>query len=618
MRIVAFIRARLWLLLAILSVGIAGPQARGQGVQAHVSATTIGTEEAVSYTIEISGAQVSDVEIPQPPETDGLQILQTTPSTQTNVSFVNGNVTRTIGYQWNFRPTRTGTVQFLPASITVDDNTHAFDAISVTVVPQSQRPARRTQRRSPFDLFGDEPAPATIGTDDVFVRAVPSASSAYQNEQVTIAYEMYFRANMQPRNSRLADSWDAEGFWREELDVETRPMPQTRVENGLRYNVIILKRVAVFPTRTGALTVDPLRIETEVLAPRRGNPFSQPFFSLRNIYETIQRGSQPVAIDSRPLPPGAPEHFTGAVGDYTLHAELSQSEVDVGEPIQLTVRISGQGNLATLDEPELSLPGIFEQYEPEVSTSIDNKGAGVRGSKTFTYLLVPRSNGTFDIAPVEFSYFDPDEEVYRTLRSDPFTLRATGVAPEAIAAPMTPTGFPVDDIASPLPATRWIRYPQSSLHRQAWPYVVLAIPLLLIGVVAVLRRRATRLATDTAYSRTRRAHPLARKHLKTAVALKRQDEPRAFYEELEQAVRGFVGNRLNIAELGFTRPQLDEHLASIGLDEALRCALLALLEECDAARFAPARSQPAEMESSLQAAHTLIADLDGAFRTKGL
>ena len=98
MRIVAFIRARLWLLLAILSVGIAGPQARGQGVQAHVSATTIGTEEAVSYTIEISGAQVSDVEIPQPPETDGLQILQTTPSTQTNVSFVNGNVTRTIGY----------------------------------------------------------------------------------------------------------------------------------------------------------------------------------------------------------------------------------------------------------------------------------------------------------------------------------------------------------------------------------------------------------------------------------------------------------------------------------------------------------------------------------------
>lgn len=618
MRMAAFIRARHWLLLAILPVGLVAPLARGQEVQAHVSATTIGTEEAVGYTIEISGAQASDVETPQPPETDGLQILQTTPSMQTNVSFINGNVTRTIGYQWNFRPTRSGTVQFLPSSVTVGDNTHAFDAISITVVPQSQRPARRAQRRSPFDLFGGEPAPMAVGEDDVFVRASPSASSAYQNEQVTIAYEMYFRANMQPRNSRLADSWDAEGFWREELDVETRPMPQTRVENGLRYNVIVLKRVAVFPTRTGALTVDPLRIETEVLAPRRADPFGQPFFSLRNIYETIQRGSQPVAIDSRSLPPGAPEHFTGAVGDYTLRAELSQSQVDVGEPVQLTVHIAGTGNLATLDEPARSLPGVFEQYEPEIRTSIDNTGAGVRGSKTFTYLLVPRSNGAFDIPPVEFSYFDPDEEAYRTLRSGPFTLRATGVAPGAVAAPMTPTGFPVDDIANPLPATRWVRYPQPSLHRQAWPYVVLAIPLLLVGLVAVLRRRATRLATDTAYSRTRRAHPLARKHLKTAVALKRQDAPRAFYEELERAVRGFVGNRLNIAELGLTRPQLNEQLASIGLDEDLRRVLLAFLEACDAARFAPTRPQPADMELSLQAAHTLIADLDGAFRTKDL
>jgi hypothetical protein len=96
----------------------------------------------------------------------------------------------------------------------------------------------------------------------MFIRAVPSKRQAFQNEQITIEYALYFRTGIQLRQSRLADSWDAEGFWREELEIEARPIPQTVVVDGLRYNTIVLKRVAVFPTRTGSLRIDPLRIES--------------------------------------------------------------------------------------------------------------------------------------------------------------------------------------------------------------------------------------------------------------------------------------------------------------------------------------------------------------------
>ena len=625
MRSAKHIGIALGLILVTLFADFAPKSATAQEVQALVSETTIGAEESVSFTLEIKGVDFSAVQVPQPPETEGLVLIQPTPSTQRNVSIVNGRTTQSVGYQWMYRPVREGTARIMAASVEVNGQTYQTKPIRLTVVPQAQRPQRTRSTRSlfpdPFGRSADPPPDAaeepesSISERDIFIRAVPSARRAYQNQQVTIEYQLFFRNYIQPRHSRLADSWDAEGFWREELDVEARPMPRATVENGLRYNSIVLKRVAVFPTRNGTLNVDPLRIETEVFAPRSPNdPFGRRFFSLRNPYETIERASPRVQIESQPLPlDGAPESFNGAVGRFEMETQISRTEVEVGEPIQVTVKLSGTGNLAMLDGPLLNAPGIFETYDPEVNTSINSSGRQVHGSKTFTYLLVPRSNGSFVVPPIEFAYFDPSAEQYRTLRSDPMTIRATGTAATTLAVSTTATGLPVDDIARPITAPERIRLPRKPLHHNPWTYLGLALPLLLIGLTFALRRHATRLATDTAYARNRRAHPLARKHLKRAMTLLKEDQPRAFYEELERAVLGFIGNRINVAELALTRPQLDDRLAAAGLEEAPRKALQAFLQTCDAARFAPDRPSHNQMEASLDAANHLIVTLDAAF-----
>src|SRR5690606_15356424 len=102
---------------------------------------------------------------------------------------------------------------------------------------------------------------------------------------------------------------EAQGFWREELDVDSRPIPRSVIENGLRYNMITLKRVAVFPTRSGILSIEPLRIQTEAYVPNdRGNPFER-FFSMRSQYEPVDLASPAVTIDVQPLPGGAPAGF---------------------------------------------------------------------------------------------------------------------------------------------------------------------------------------------------------------------------------------------------------------------------------------------------------------------
>jgi len=609
------------LLIVFVDFGAQSATAQEVSVQVMVNETTVGTEESVSYTLEIKGVSFSDVETPEPPEAEGLVLLQANPSTQRNISFVNGVMEQSVAFQWRYRPVREGAARILGATVTAKGKTYQTDAIRIEVVSAAQRPQRRSPTRSldPFASFrdqsGDDEAEArsSISDRDIFIRAIPSARTAYLNEQVTIEYLLYFRNFIQPRHSRLADSWDAEGFWREELDVEARPMPRSTVENGLRYHSIVLKRVAVFPTHIGTLKVDPLRIETEVFAPRSpGDPLSR-FFSLRNPYETIERASPPVTIEARALPAGAPASFQGAVGRFEMNAKISRTEVEVGEPIQVTLRISGTGNLAMLQAPPLKSPGVFEAYEPDVNTVIENGGRRVRGNKTFTYLLVPRSNGTFEVPSIEFAYFDPAARQFRTLHSRPMTIRVTGTTTTPMATSATAAGLPVDDIARPLTQADWSPLDQTVLYSNLWTYVALLLPLLLIGLTYTYRRHVTRLTTDTAYVRNRRAHPLVRKHLKEATTLLRQDQARAFYEELERAVLGFIGNRLNIAELGLTHAQLDHHLAAAGLGATTREDLQQLLETCDVARFAPERPSHAQMETSLDQARGLIVALDAAF-----
>ena len=586
--------------------------AHAQSVQALVNSSTIGTQEAVTYSIEVTGADIVDVSIPMPPAAPGLQLVSPAPSRGTSVSWVNGNVTRTATYSWQYQPLAEGQAHIESATVDIADTTYTTSAISITVVPQSQRPSRTPGRRSIFDPF-PIPAPGgpvgEIAERDVFIRVIPSSTTPFVNEQVTISYELFFREGMQPQNSRLADSWDAEGFWREDLPVEGRPMPRTSIQDGLRYSSIVVKRVAVFPTRPGSLTIDPLRIATKVVAPGTVG-FGGSLFSRRAAYQEIERSSPPVAMEVKPLPSHAPDGYRDAVGKYTLEARLSRTQVDVGEPLELVIRITGEGNISTLDGPEVQLPGVFESYDPEINTVSRVASNLAGGTKTFTFLMIPRANGTFNIPAFRFSYLDPATAAYQTIERMLPAIRVSGTAAAAVPTSTLATGFPVDDIAGPRAAERWVTYPPVPLHRRWWIFVAIAMPLLVLTTLAAWRRRATRLQTDVAWARGRQAHPLARRHLKRAMQLSERDAPRPFFVELENAVLGFIGNRMNVAELGMTRPHLYAALAEAGVSESTRNRLHNFLMDCDAARFAPDRPDRARMDSAMQAAIELIVLID--------
>ncbi|MFT4605788.1 MAG: hypothetical protein ACI9W4_002532 [Rhodothermales bacterium] len=589
--------------------------AQDMRVRASVTDATIGSAETVGFTLEIQG--VRSLETPTAPETEGLVLVSTYPSRQTSMSIVNGAVTQSVNFTWTFRPVREGQARIGAVSVTIQGRTYSTESIAVNVIPQTQRPARRAPARSnPFAPFQRQApsAPAEeVDPDarDIFIDVVPSASSAVQNQQVTVSYLLYFREGIQLRQSRLTDSWDAEGFWREELEVEPRPIPQMVVRDGLRYNRITLKRAAVFPTRSGDLAIDPLKIETEAILPSRSSDPMARFFSLQSRFTAIELSSAPLNLESRPLPGNAPDTFQGAVGSLRFSASFDRTELEVGESLQLTVRVSGNGNLATLAPPIFQPPGAFELYDPQLNTSIDRSGPQLRGSKTFTYVLVPRSNGTFEMPEVAYTWYDPSAERYVTDTSPVTAVTVTGTGSPAATVLALSGGLPVDDIAGPVPAsTRWTPADREPLHRQTWPYLALLLPGLLVGTTMMLGRHAQHLAGNPAVARLRRAGPLARKHLRAADQRLRDDDVVGYYEALERALLGFVGNRLNVAEHGLTRDTLDRALDADDVPQDVRVQLMAFLDSCDSARFSPVRPTPEAMAADRDRAADLLVTLD--------
>ncbi len=597
-------------LFLLLGLALLIPDSGAQTVSGLVSSPTIGTQETVAYTLEISEANASEIDTPSPPDAEGLVLVSNTASRGTSMSIINGQVSRSVSYTWRYRPEKEGETRILGATVIIGGESYSVPPVAVTVVPQAQRPQRR--RRSPFGGFSlfDDPNPAAappeVTEQDIFIRASQSNQEAYQNEQVTLDYKLFFRPGTLPRNTRLADSWDAEGFWREDLKLPDNPIPEVVIENGIRYQAISIRRVAVFPTRPGDLAIDPLKIAVEVQSPDM-DPFRSPLFS--RSHTLVERTSPTLNIRSKDLPSGAPDGFMGAVGQYSLRAELSKNELEVGEALQLTAEVEGVGNIALIETPLIDPPGIFEVYDPEVNSSKTENGTIIRGKKTFTWLMIPRSNGTFQIPPIRFVFFDPSKEDYvvRSIALDPITI--TGTAPTSVAVTSTASGFPVDDIAVLKRDARWIAIQNNPLYRTTWFYLLLLIPLVGLCITVLLRQRVTRLTTDTAWARNRKAHPLARKHLKNAKKLLAVGDPDQFYAALEQAVLGFLGNRLNINERGLTRIQLTKLLGEAGLSANKQAELMGFLDACDAARFAPIPPDSAQMEEHLIQASYLLSSI---------
>ena len=553
-------RARL-ALVALAAVMLVGT-AHAQSADAVASTRQLRVGEQMTYTLTLRGGRGRN---PQAPAASGsLRLLSRQPTLDITTSF-NGETERRLA--WTYEGVRPGTGTIRPLTVSVGGRVVSIDAVTVTVL-----------RGAPTAVPG---VPTPSAREELFARPELGRRTAYVGQQVVVDYVLYFEPNLQPRQTAPVGTWDAAGFWREEMDVPAT-YPRSVSLGGRPYEAVTIRRIALFPTRSGQLELAPMDFSVDLLRTLRsfGNDPFGPFFSpFSSRYDEEEVTAPAATIEVRDLPAGAPADFSGAVGQFDLTSQVDRRTLDAGGAVELQVAISGTGNVATVEAPALQTPPGFDVYDPKEDRDISRGAEPLRGIKTFTYTLVPQGGGTFEIPPVTWSYFDPTDDQYKTLRSAAVELTVSGPA----LATGTPVATGPNAPAGLLTAPDWRRAPGSV----GWLWVVLggglALPIVVGGLLWAARAGRQRLEADTPDRRRRRAGADVQRRLGEARHLRGA----AAFAEIERATHAFLADRFGIRAAARSRADLDRALAEADISDALRTQTLDLLDACQRGQYAP-------------------------------
>lgn len=573
-----------------LGLAVAPVSATAQEVsaRAYLSSSQVGVGQQFVVNLEVSGTQQVDGD-PELPDLTAFSVYLGSGSSS-SMQMSGGRTSVTLTIQYRFQATRAGTFTIDPIDVQAGGGAFATEPLTLTVsdAPVPQGPSGGPGAREPG-----------IGPDDLFVEAAPSRLQVYENQPVVVDYRIFTRVDVSSYS--ITQLPPATGFWVEEYPPVREPVISQTVRDGMQYTTATIRKVALFPTGSGTRTLEPLGIEAQVRVRRRSafDPFED-FFgrgSLLNSTISTAAASRPVEIEVLPLPGGRPDDFTGFVGDLDVTTTLDRDSVQVSDAVTLTVVVAGRGNLRMLAEPEVEIPPGFEAFPPEVSERVDRTDAGVSGTRTYEYVLVPRVPGVGAIPAVELAYFDPESGAYEVAASGALAVEVTGVAVEGTLG----TGRVRAGVEELRTDIRFIQLGSPALvlanrplfaHPLFW--IVLLVPLAAVGGAAGVRRHRDRLHGDVAYARSRRASKVARKRLAEARKLADGDDVRAFYAEAGHALEGFLADKLNIAAAGMIRDEVRDRLGAMGIATEAADPYLECLEECDRQRFAPPTASAGE------------------------
>jgi hypothetical protein len=147
---------------------------------------------------------------------------------------------------------------------------------------------------------------------------------------------------------------------------------------------------------------------------------------------TLKTDGEPVKINALPAA-GRPAGFSGAVGDFDVSAQVSAANATAGDPVSLTVKVTGKGNFDRVNVAGLSRSGTWKSYKQTVKFESDNS-AGDRGTKSFEQSIVPVQAGNVEIPELSFSYFNPDTGKYVTKHTEAIAVNVAPGDPAKVAA----------------------------------------------------------------------------------------------------------------------------------------------------------------------------------------
>src|SRR5438067_9612849 len=413
---------RVLILALVATVQIQSALADSPKITAVLTSSDVVVGETVQLQIQIDNAGTSmkppsDINVP------GLQIHYTGESTQ--MTMRNFAVSSSITYSYTILPEKSGTYKIPPQTIRVGKDNLQTPELTLRVADSSRATAARRGNRAPS---GSAPAGSGQNAEEkiAFAELLVPKKTAYVGEIIPVVLRIGFNSRTQLREMAVPQI-NGQGFTVQKLSEGEKNLETI---DGRSY-VVFTYKTAISAARPGDFQIGPVEEKANVLVPRRSSgarrrpfdpfngedPFSDPFFTMPFAWlveqHEISIKSDPVPLEVKPLPPGAPANFSGAIGSFSMTAEANPKRVQVGDPITIKAAIAGRGNFDRMSAPELSDERGWHKYPPSSNFKQDDD-VGISGTKSFELVVSPNEK-LATIPPLVFSYFDPAKDRYITL-----------------------------------------------------------------------------------------------------------------------------------------------------------------------------------------------------------
>ena len=580
--------------VSVLVMMMALGQAMAQGVsfEAKVSKRTLGLNERlrVDFIMNENGDDFT------PPSFSGFRVVGG-PNQSISNSWVNGKRSFSKTYTYFLTPTQKGALTIAQATIDIDGETYKTTPVKITVTEAVEVPR-------------DPNSPEYLIDDNLHLVAEISNTRPYLNEAITVVYKLYFRSPLRISDGRAVENPQFADFWSHNIDI-----PQLKVENstykGETYSVVVWKKSVLYPQKTGKLTLEPLSLSLVIDLPSN----RRDFFGNRILQQssrTITAGRRTIDVKSLPEK-GKPANFMGAVGQFNFDALINKNTLKATESFEIKLKVTGNGNLKLFNLPKLVLPNTLEVFEPEHAENVKTTLSGMQGNIEDNYTVVTRFQGKYPVASVSFSYFDPKKEEYFTLRSSEHIVDVYG-GPVANNLNDNTTSVAAKQLlANTDESFRFIKLKpnlEPIVKKEFWNsklfYALLTSPMFLLIAFVLLMQRNQRIAGDVEGSRLRVANRLSKKYL--GEAKKNLKNKTLFYDALERALYNYLKARLKIKADDFSKDKIAEILSDKKLAGAEIQSFIALLENCEEARYSPATD--AKGQQDFDQALSVISNID--------
>ncbi|MBO5085976.1 MAG: protein BatD, partial [Paludibacteraceae bacterium] len=433
------------------------------------------------------------------PDVKGFEIIAGPyTSTSSSTQIINGDIrtSKEVRYTYTLLPEKEGDYQIQSATIVVKKEKYYSNVLNIKVLPEDK--TSQSQQGGNASQSGQIRQSQSITSENLFIRPIISRTKIREQEAIVLTYRLYARVDV--TNIQSPKFPDFKGFLVQEIDLPQDRTMQPDNYEGVNYYTYDLRKVLLFPQETGKITIEPMSCDVIVRvrsAQQRPRSFFDDFFdTYQEVSKTVTTSK--VSLTVEPLPQPKPTDFSGVVGKLSLSTKVSTTEVEANQPITITLKLQGSGNLKMLKNPTLQFPQDFEAYEPKATNNFNTTDAGLSGSKTIEYLVIPRHDGDFVIPSATISYFDIASDSYKTLSTEPISIRVNKGTQSVSNAPIVSNFTGQEKVEVLATDIRYINTSEPNIKPAGrmivgtmffWLFYIISL-VITIGLIIIFRKQA--------------------------------------------------------------------------------------------------------------------------------